>query len=77
MRSLPLGQASEDRIVGNLGTRLELLQPPQKGTQQFQSACPGEGVSATVTVASRPVGHDFDGQWATMTDRLNMFREAA
>ncbi len=29
VRRLPLGQPPEDRVVGNLGARLELLQPAQ------------------------------------------------
>ena len=29
VRRLPLGQAPEDRVVGHLGARLELLQPAQ------------------------------------------------
>jgi hypothetical protein len=43
---LPLGQAAEDRIVGNLGARLELLQPSRERAQQFEPARPGARIGA-------------------------------
>ena len=57
MRRLSLGQPSEDRIVGHLGTRLELLQPAHERAQLLQPPCPSVRVTAAVAVTPRPVGH--------------------
>ena len=43
VRRLPLGQTTEDGVVGNLGARLELLQPTHEGAQQLQPTCPSVG----------------------------------
>ena len=68
VRRLPLRQASEDRVVGNLGARLELLQPARERAQLLQPPRPGVRVTAAVAVASGPVGHDLHRQWSAMAD---------
>jgi hypothetical protein len=77
VRRLSLWQPSEDRIVGHLGARLELLQPAHERAQLLQPPCPGMRVGAGMGVAARPVGHELYRQWTAVAKRLNVAREAA
>ena len=77
VRRLALGQAPIDRVIGNLGTWLELLQPAGERAQVLQSARPGARVTAAVAVATRPVGHGLRSQRSAMADSADMAREAA
>ena len=77
MWRLPLGQPSEDRIIGHLSARLELLQPAQECAQPLQPSLPGPRVIALVTVASGPGGHEFHRQGTAMAGSVDMAREAA
>lgn len=74
---LSLGQAAEDCIVGNLGARLELLQPSRERAQQLEPARPGARIGAAVAVAPRPVCHDLHGQRPAVVDGTDVAREAA
>jgi hypothetical protein len=77
VRRLSLGQTTEDRIVGDLGARLELPQPSRERAQQLEPARPGARIGAAVAVAPRPVGHDLHGQRPAVADGTDVAREAA
>lgn len=77
VRCQPLGRPSEDRVIENLGARLELLQPAHEGAQPLQPPRPGVRIIAAMAVASRPVGHGFHRQRSAMAHGLNMTRAAA
>ena len=74
---LALGQPPEDRVVGNLGGRLELLHPAREGAQVLESPGPGPGIDAVVGVQTCPLGHDLQGQGATVTRASDVLGQAA
>jgi hypothetical protein len=74
---LSLGKTAEDCIVGDLGARLELLQPSRERAQQLEAARPGARIGAGVAVAPRPVSHDLHSQRPAVADGTDVAREAA
>jgi hypothetical protein len=77
VRSLSLGQTTEDRVVGNLGAWLELLQPTHERAQVLEPPRPSMWITAALAVAPCPVGHDLHRQRSAVADGVNVAREAA
>jgi hypothetical protein len=74
---MALVYATEDRVVRDLGERIELPHPARKRPEMLQPPCPRVGIAAAMTVASGPLGHDIDGQRSTLAQGLEMTCEAA
>ncbi|MNE65837.1 hypothetical protein D3C80_1613530 [compost metagenome] len=66
MRRHATGLGAEDRRVGHLGLRLELLQVADEAAQLLHPTIPGLRRTKPPFAGSHPIGHQLDGQRAVV-----------
>lgn len=76
VRRHPAGDRTEDRLVGHLGGRLELLKPTRERPQQAQLARPGGVGAGAVLGLPCPGSHHLDRQRAAMAGAPDMLDQA-